>query len=116
MCLSLPQRVALSFDFPFYGHYLRQIIIATGGELAQQARTNKTGREKRDGLANRLTHSEKQHLDLRALVHEGANEALLKKRQQSETRRHQRSKVLTEIETNKQNPFWSLTSSLAGWF
>lgn len=30
--LSLPQRVALSFDFPFYGHYLRQIIIATGGE------------------------------------------------------------------------------------
>uniref|UniRef100_A0A669DHC3 Plexin domain containing 1 n=1 Tax=Oreochromis niloticus TaxID=8128 RepID=A0A669DHC3_ORENI len=24
-------RVALSFDFPFYGHYLRQIIIATGG-------------------------------------------------------------------------------------
>lgn len=31
--LSLPQRVALSFDFPFYGHYLRQIIIATGGEF-----------------------------------------------------------------------------------
>lgn len=30
---SLPQRVALSFDFPFYGHYLRQIIIATGGEF-----------------------------------------------------------------------------------
>lgn len=28
--LSL-QRVALSFDFPFYGHYLRQITIATGG-------------------------------------------------------------------------------------
>ncbi|KAM3837924.1 plexin domain-containing protein 1-like [Diretmus argenteus] len=25
------QRVALSFDFPFYGHYLRQITIATGG-------------------------------------------------------------------------------------
>lgn len=25
------QRVALSFDFPFYGHYLRQIIVATGG-------------------------------------------------------------------------------------
>ncbi|KAL0984445.1 hypothetical protein UPYG_G00141640 [Umbra pygmaea] len=24
-------RVALSFDFPFYGHYLRQITIATGG-------------------------------------------------------------------------------------
>uniref|UniRef100_A0A665U9Q6 Plexin domain-containing protein 1-like n=1 Tax=Echeneis naucrates TaxID=173247 RepID=A0A665U9Q6_ECHNA len=24
-------RVALSFDFPFYGHYLRQIVIATGG-------------------------------------------------------------------------------------
>ncbi|XP_037319676.2 plexin domain-containing protein 1-like isoform X2 [Pungitius pungitius] len=24
-------RVALSFDFPFYGHHLRQIIIATGG-------------------------------------------------------------------------------------
>uniref|UniRef100_A0AAQ5ZAG0 PSI domain-containing protein n=1 Tax=Amphiprion ocellaris TaxID=80972 RepID=A0AAQ5ZAG0_AMPOC len=24
-------RVALSFDFPFYGHYLRQIIVATGG-------------------------------------------------------------------------------------
>uniref|UniRef100_A0A3Q4N946 Plexin domain containing 1 n=1 Tax=Neolamprologus brichardi TaxID=32507 RepID=A0A3Q4N946_NEOBR len=24
-------RVALSFDFPFYGHQLRQIIIATGG-------------------------------------------------------------------------------------
>ncbi|XP_051928621.1 plexin domain-containing protein 1 isoform X2 [Hippocampus zosterae] len=23
--------VALSFDFPFYGHYLRQIIVATGG-------------------------------------------------------------------------------------
>lgn len=28
--LSL-QRVALSFDFPFYGRYLRQITIATGG-------------------------------------------------------------------------------------
>lgn len=28
---SYSQRVALSFDFPFYGHYLRQIIIATGG-------------------------------------------------------------------------------------
>lgn len=25
------QRVALSFDFPFYGHYIRQITIATGG-------------------------------------------------------------------------------------
>ncbi|XP_037545177.1 plexin domain-containing protein 1-like [Nematolebias whitei] len=24
-------RVAMSFDFPFYGHYLRQIVIATGG-------------------------------------------------------------------------------------
>ncbi|XP_029945831.1 plexin domain-containing protein 1-like [Salarias fasciatus] len=24
-------RLALSFDFPFYGHYLRQITIATGG-------------------------------------------------------------------------------------
>ncbi|KAA8581295.1 hypothetical protein FQN60_002876 [Etheostoma spectabile] len=24
-------RVALSFDFPFYGHHLRQIIVATGG-------------------------------------------------------------------------------------
>uniref|UniRef100_A0A4W5NU16 Plexin domain containing 1 n=1 Tax=Hucho hucho TaxID=62062 RepID=A0A4W5NU16_9TELE len=24
-------KVALSFDFPFYGHYLRQITIATGG-------------------------------------------------------------------------------------
>ncbi|XP_061701375.1 plexin domain-containing protein 1-like isoform X3 [Syngnathoides biaculeatus] len=24
-------KVALSFDFPFYGHYLRQVIIATGG-------------------------------------------------------------------------------------
>lgn len=24
-------RVALSFDFPFYGHYIRQIIVATGG-------------------------------------------------------------------------------------
>lgn len=30
---SSPQRVALSFDFPFYGHYLRQIIVATGGEF-----------------------------------------------------------------------------------
>ncbi|KAM8837474.1 plexin domain-containing protein 1-like isoform 2-T2 [Spinachia spinachia] len=28
---SVPQRVALSFHFPFYGHHLRQIIIATGG-------------------------------------------------------------------------------------
>lgn len=27
------QRVALSFDFPYYGHYLRQITVATGGEL-----------------------------------------------------------------------------------
>jgi len=25
--------VALSFDFPFYGHYLRQITIATGGTM-----------------------------------------------------------------------------------
>uniref|UniRef100_A0A8C4H0K3 PSI domain-containing protein n=1 Tax=Dicentrarchus labrax TaxID=13489 RepID=A0A8C4H0K3_DICLA len=24
-------RIALSFDFPFYGHHLRQIIVATGG-------------------------------------------------------------------------------------
>lgn len=33
VCLNLLflQRVALSFDFPFYGHYLRQITIATGG-------------------------------------------------------------------------------------
>lgn len=31
--LSFPQRVALSFDFPFYGHHLRQIIVATGGEF-----------------------------------------------------------------------------------
>lgn len=30
LCLSL-QVVALSFDFPFYGHYLKQITIATGG-------------------------------------------------------------------------------------
>lgn len=30
---SFPQRVALSFDFPFYGHHLRQIIVATGGEF-----------------------------------------------------------------------------------
>jgi len=29
---SCSQRVALSFDFPFYGHNLRQIIVATGGE------------------------------------------------------------------------------------
>lgn len=27
------QVVALSFDFPFYGHYLKQITIATGGTL-----------------------------------------------------------------------------------
>lgn len=27
------QRVALSFDFPFYGHNLRQVIVATGGKL-----------------------------------------------------------------------------------
>ena len=26
------QRVVLSFDFPFYGHPLRQITIATGGK------------------------------------------------------------------------------------
>lgn len=25
------QNVAMSFDFPFYGHYLRQVTIATGG-------------------------------------------------------------------------------------
>lgn len=30
---SFPQRIALSFDFPFYGHHLRQIIVATGGEF-----------------------------------------------------------------------------------
>lgn len=41
MCLSLPQRVALSFDFPFYGHYLRQIIIATGGELGNKQELTK---------------------------------------------------------------------------
>lgn len=29
--MSSSQKVALSFDFPFYGHYLRQITIATGG-------------------------------------------------------------------------------------
>lgn len=27
-----PQRVVLSFEFPFYGHPLRQITIATGGK------------------------------------------------------------------------------------
>lgn len=32
--LSL-QRVVLSFDFPFYGHPLRQITIATGGKEKQ---------------------------------------------------------------------------------
>uniref|UniRef100_A0A8B9DHD4 Plexin domain containing 1 n=1 Tax=Anser cygnoides TaxID=8845 RepID=A0A8B9DHD4_ANSCY len=26
-----PQRIVLSFDFPFYGHLLRQVTIATGG-------------------------------------------------------------------------------------
>lgn len=30
--VSLPQRIVLSFDFPFYGHLLRQVTIATGGE------------------------------------------------------------------------------------
>ncbi|KAF7239678.1 Plexin domain-containing protein 1, partial [Varanus komodoensis] len=29
----LLQRVILSFDFPFYGHHLRQVTIATGGFL-----------------------------------------------------------------------------------
>ncbi|XP_054615955.1 plexin domain-containing protein 1-like isoform X2 [Dunckerocampus dactyliophorus] len=29
--LTTVVKVALSFDFPFYGHYLRQITIATGG-------------------------------------------------------------------------------------
>ncbi|KPP60753.1 hypothetical protein Z043_121220, partial [Scleropages formosus] len=29
-------RVALSFDFPFYGHSLRQITIATGGTVVQR--------------------------------------------------------------------------------
>uniref|UniRef100_A0A8C2Z7Q6 Plexin domain containing 1 n=1 Tax=Cyclopterus lumpus TaxID=8103 RepID=A0A8C2Z7Q6_CYCLU len=28
---TVHKQVALSFDFPFYGHYLRQITIATGG-------------------------------------------------------------------------------------
>lgn len=33
LTLSHPlQRVVLSFDFPFYGHPLRQITIATGGK------------------------------------------------------------------------------------
>lgn len=30
--LFLLQRIVLSFDFPFYGHLLRQVTIATGGE------------------------------------------------------------------------------------
>lgn len=30
-CCSL-QRVNLSFDFPFYGHFLREITVATGGK------------------------------------------------------------------------------------
>lgn len=30
--VSFPQRIVLSFDFPFYGHLLRQVTIATGGE------------------------------------------------------------------------------------
>lgn len=29
LCL---QRVNLSFDFPFYGHLLKEITVATGGE------------------------------------------------------------------------------------
>lgn len=34
VCLFfLSQRVNLSFDFPFYGHLLREITVATGGKL-----------------------------------------------------------------------------------
>lgn len=33
-----PQRIILSFDFPFYGHLLRQVTIATGGEPGGGAR------------------------------------------------------------------------------
>lgn len=33
ICLFFPsQRVNLSFDFPFYGHLLREITVATGGK------------------------------------------------------------------------------------
>lgn len=33
ICLFFPsQRVNLSFDFPFYGHFLREITVATGGK------------------------------------------------------------------------------------
>lgn len=35
ICLFFPsQRVNLSFDFPFYGHFLREITVATGGKWA----------------------------------------------------------------------------------
>uniref|UniRef100_A0A8C8HQY4 Plexin domain containing 1 n=1 Tax=Oncorhynchus tshawytscha TaxID=74940 RepID=A0A8C8HQY4_ONCTS len=34
-------KVALSFDFPFYGHYLRQITIATGGFIFMGAVTHR---------------------------------------------------------------------------
>lgn len=36
VCVSL-QVVALSFDFPYYGHYLKQITIATGGTFDSPA-------------------------------------------------------------------------------
>lgn len=32
VCFFPSQRVNLSFDFPFYGHFLREITVATGGK------------------------------------------------------------------------------------
>lgn len=61
--LSHPQRVALSFDFPFYGHYLRQIIIATGGEF----QSNTASRHWRLGLS-REKH---QHAAIKAMASGG---------------------------------------------
>lgn len=44
--------VKLSFDFPFYGHYLRQIIIATGGELHVTSSVTAAGFQSEDWMCS----------------------------------------------------------------
>lgn len=99
MCLSPPpQRVALSFDFPFYGHYLRQIIIATGGELGNKQELLKQATSGPQTPSDRTTGSGKEQA---APIR---NQATQEKQNANCNR------------TNKQNTFRNLTLSLLGGF
>lgn len=64
--VSLPQIVALSFDFPFYGHKLRHIIIATGGEFHSGDRWQRSGLSGRRRQERNQNRANKQSSTLEA--------------------------------------------------